>query len=335
LTGVGEADSRSGAEAEALAALARIFQVRIETQTAQWQKYLQVESNGRSRIEQNQSIALLTKASTDRVIEGAEIVEVAQQKSRYYALAVIDRSQAKNRLTEQIQQLDADVAQAVDLARAGSVKLIRIRNYKNAIKMLMLREALNTDLTIVNPVGEGVPPRISTGDAVQEFVAWLDKDFLIHVQMTGRESVVIQKAVIDALIENHLPHPFPLPVGEGGRRPGEGRGEGMGEGRSEKVPPDLIVTGEVAFTPIRLSQPFQYVRWCVDLVVHETEQDRIIGVAALSGREGHLSNTEAEARAMQSLLPKVTEAIGGIIARYFSDEFKLITDRPLSCVKGG
>ena len=311
LVGVGESDSRSGAETAALAVLARIFHVRIEQKTEEWQQYLQVESKGRSRVEQNQSIAVLTKASTDRVLEGAEIVEVAQEKSRYYALAVINRQQATNRLTEQIQQLDEEVRKTLDLAQEGSTKLIRIRNYKDTIKRLMLREAYNTDLAIVNLLGEGVPPLISTREVVQVFSTWLAKNFLVDVQISGSESAVIKKAITEALLQEE----FPVAATTEGA--------------------DLWVTGAVDIVPVSLAgQPFQYVRWCVDLTVYEAEQNRIVGVAALSGREGHLSATEAAARAVKSLLPKVTEATRGIIASYFSDEFKAIKNGPSSCVKG-
>jgi hypothetical protein len=332
LTGVGESDSLSGAEAAAISALARIFHVQIEQKTAEWQSYLQVESRGRRQTEHNQSIQLLTMASTDKALEGAEIVETAQEKPHYYALAVIDRRQAKNRLTEQIEQLDRDAQKTIHLAREASVKLIKIRHYRRAIKTLMLREGYNADLAIVNLLGSGLSPILSTSEVVQELSGWLDKNFLIHIQIHGEESDVVQMAVIDARIQEGFP------VGIVGRKgllslsvPSL---DGLGLPHPPSMP-DVLVSGEVRFKPVHYSgQSFQYVRWCVDLTVHEVEQDRIIGVATLSGREGHLSDTEAKARAIQSLLPKVTMEISGLIATYLSDELKTINNPPLSCVRG-
>ncbi len=317
LVGVGQADSREGAEAEARAAIAKIFHARIRQETEQWQKYLEVESRGKTQVEQKQAIESVTAVSTEKVLEGVEIVERAQDGPLYYALAVMDRLQSTTRLTEQITALNRTIDNMLHLARTSPDKLTRITNFKKGIKTLLLRDAYNADLMIVNVKGEGVPSAVSPLDAVQEFETWLSKNFLIDVEIAGPHHEVVKEVIIEALLRDR----FPVKGEEKGR-----------ENPASK--PDLLIKGEVALSPSHLpNQPFVYVRWCVDLTVLETAGNRIVGVVTKSGREGHLSEAEATARAIRSLQPQISSGMVASLSEYFTGEFKSVENRPSACAK--
>ncbi len=325
LVGVGQSDSQEGAESDALAALAKIFHAQISQQTADWQKYIQVESRGKSQVEQKQSIESLTKVSTNKVLEGAEIVERAQEGSVHYALAVIDRLQSATTLTERVASLDQKINASLDLARSAPDKLSRIKNYKLAIKMFLLRDAYNTDLQIVNVKGGGVPTLVSPTKIVQEFESWLAQNFLIDVKVGGAQGAVVQKAIIASLLKEG----FPI---KGGPAAG-GEFDDLESGGGKTTGPDLLVRGEVILSPVNLpGQEFKYVRWCVDIEVQETKGNRIVGVVTRSGREGHLSRSEAEARATRALQSDILADVGATLAEYFTGEFQPVTDRPSSCM---
>jgi hypothetical protein len=306
LVGVGVSDSRKGAESEALASLAKVFRAQISQQTDELERYLQSESMGKTKIEQKKSLESLTKVSTDKVIEGAAIVETAQEESSFYALAVLDRLQSSAILTERIATLDQAAAESVHRARAASDKLSRIKNYKNAIHRLLLREIDNTDLAIINIKGSGIPAPIPSSQVVLEFNEWLVDHFLIAVKISGVSGEIVEKAIIESLIRDG----FPV--------------QGDQE-QSDAKAPDLLVKGEVTLSPMEIpGQSFKTVRWCVDLTIVETKENRIVGVINRSGREGHLSEPEAKARALRILQPEVAIEVGRKLADYFTGESQMV-----------
>ena len=312
LVGVGQANTREGAEADAQASLAKIFRARIEQQTTDWETYIQIESRGKTKIEQKKSIESITKVSTDKVVEGVQIVETAQDGSTYYAFAVLDRLQATVSLTERITNFDEKINATISLARNAPDKLSRIKNYKRAINTSLLRDAANIDLQVVNVKGNGIHSPVSITNVAQEFDEWLAKNFLIDVKVNGANGPAVEKAVIESLLREG----FPVNGGEA----------------SDGVAGDLLVKGDVTLSPVNLpGKSFKYVRWCVDLTILETKGNLIVGVVQKSGREGHLSESEAKARAMRALQPKVIADIGGRLAEYFTGEFQPILNRASSC----
>ncbi len=312
LVGVGQADSRDRAKSDALASIAKIFRVRIEQQTTDWEKYIQIESRGKTEIEQKKTIESLTEVSTDKVIEGAQIIETAQDGAIYYALAVIDRLQATASLTERITDFDEKINVSIELARNAPDKLSRIKNYKRAINTFLRRDAANIDLQVISVKGNGIHPAVSLTKVAQEFDEWLANNFSIDVNVSGTNGPVVQQTIIESLLQEG----FPVNAG------------------SNTVPPDLFVKGDVTLSPVKFpGKPFNYVRWCVDLAILETKGNKIVGVVQKSGREGHISAEEAEARAIRALQPVIIADVGGRIAEYFTGETKTVRSGSSSCAR--
>ena len=61
---------------------------------------------------------------------------------------------------------------------------------------------------------------------------------------------------------------------------------------------------------------FVYVRWCSDLLVLENKPQRIIGVVSRSGREGHVTQKEALARASKAMQAAVTSDVANALSSY-------------------
>jgi len=313
LVGVGQSDTRDKAKADAMASIAKIFRTRIEQQTTDWEKYVQIESRGKTNIEQKKSLESITKISNDKIVEGVQIVETAQDGLLYYALAIIDRLQATVSLSERMTDLDGNIREAIDQARNAPDKLSRIKNYKRAIKLSLTRDATNIDLQIVNVKGSGINAPNSLTQVAKEFDEWLAKNFLIDVKVTGTNGPAVQKAVIESLLQEG----FPV----------------NGEDAASSSP-DLLVKGDVTLAPIVLpGKSFHYVRWCVELTILETKGSQIVGVISKSGREGHLSSSEAEVRAIRVLQPKVITDIGEQLAEYFTGAFQPKLKQSSSCTR--
>ena len=73
---------------------------------------------------------------------------------------------------------------------------------------------------------------------------------------------------------------------------------------------DLLIKGSATMWNADLPDPrFVYVRWCADLLVIEDKPQRIIGVVSRSGREGHLTQGEAFARASKAMQAAVVSDV--------------------------
>ncbi|MEK6586295.1 MAG: LPP20 family lipoprotein, partial [Nitrospirota bacterium] len=129
LTGVGQADTRSNAEDQAYAAVARIFKAEVAAQAKDWESYWVVENHGVSNAERRLTIDSVTKVSTDKVLENVRIADVwYDSKSRvYYALSVMNRPQAEASLMEKVAALDRTIDTDVTESRQAIDKLAKVR----------------------------------------------------------------------------------------------------------------------------------------------------------------------------------------------------------------
>ena len=162
LTGVGQADIRSNAEDQAYAAVARIFKAEVAAQAKDWESYLVVENRGASNAERRLTIDNVTKVSTDKVLENVRIADVwYDSDSRlYYALGVMNRSQAEATLMEKVSALDRAIEADVAESRQTTDKLAKVRALRRAGRNLVLREVYNTDLRVIRLSGHGTHPLI-------------------------------------------------------------------------------------------------------------------------------------------------------------------------------
>jgi hypothetical protein len=82
--------------------------------------------------------------------------------------------------------------------------------------------------------------------------------------------------------------------------------------------PDLIVKGGVTFEPIQMPAggSTRFVRWSAAFDLTDRAAQQVIGSVTRQGREGHLTASEAEARALRAAGQEVTEEVGRRIAEF-------------------
>ncbi|HUU39768.1 MAG TPA: LPP20 family lipoprotein, partial [Desulfatiglandales bacterium] len=202
LTGVGYDSERELAENKARTEIAKIFLSRIESKTKSYQSYLQVSSKGKLDIEENLSIQDITEVSTQMVLSGVRIVQVYQEtkpESLFYALAVLDREQSMNILTDKIRELDMDIKDFLLRAEAEKDMLARVKYLKQAVRKHVMREAYDAELRIVNGIGTGISPPISFTEIKSRLESVLFRDFLIGVSVIGSRADEVQDALIQGL----------------------------------------------------------------------------------------------------------------------------------------
>lgn len=321
LTGVGQADTRSNAEDQAYTAVARIFKAEVAAQAKDWESYLLVENRGASNTERRLMIDNLTKVSTDKVLENVRIADVWYDAGRrvYYALGVMNRSQAEAALMEKVAALDRAIDADVAESRQTIDKLAKIRALRRAGRNLVLREAYNTDLRVIRLSGQGLSSTYQVNELSGELEQFLATNLVLAVQVSGDHAEPVGRALAEGLLR------------EGLRVTAQTQ-------REEAGSPELIVRGTTRLFPIEVRDPhFKYVRWCSDFEIVESGTGRVLGAIAHGGREGHLTEREATAKALRVIRQELSSEVAKAIAAHIFGEIALPEpdSMPASCPQEG
>lgn len=298
-TGVGRGDNGRAAEDAAYAAVAKIFSVNVQQQTRDLDRLMEVQAKGKSETARRLEIEQLTRTSTDRVLEGVEIAERWEDPATkvHFALAALDRQQAEARLSEKTRLLDREVAEDLSAARdEKGEKLARLRAYRRAASALASRAALSSDLQIVSIKPLALDPPISSAVLASEMEKFISSSLAIRVEVGGPQGEMLAKAVAEALNRQGLP---------------------VSQGKEA----DLLIRGEAAVWDADIPDPkIKFARWCADFQLIDMKNDAVYASIARSGREGHLSASEARNRALRAMQPEVIEELSGKIGAFLSGD---------------
>lgn len=317
LSGVGQADTRQAASDEAYAAVARVFRAEVEAQAKDWESYLVVEQRGTSNTERRLTLDHVTKVTTEKALENVGIADTwyDSKKGLYYALAVMDRAQAETSLIERMTTLDQAIEADVVESRQTMDKLAKVRSLRRAARNLVLREAYNADLRVVRTTGQGAAAAYRVDELTAELERFLATNLVMALQIHGDHAEPVRRALTEGLLREGL-QVMAEPVYE----------------RAEA--PELLLRGTVRLFPIEVKDPqFTYVRWCSDFDIVETRAGRVVGAVARGGKEGHLTEREATAKALRVMQQEFSTEVAKAIAAHVFGEAALPMPaaRPSGC----
>ncbi len=299
LVGVGQAGSRTVAEERAYASVAKIFSAHVQSRVQDTEAFRLSEKDGSTQTQRDLALERTTRVTTKKVLSNVQVLDrwVHPETKEHFVLAGLDRQQVEQGLVETIQASDHTIEDDVHVARNTSDKLIRIGKLKHAIQVWHEREIVNADLRVIRENGHGILAGYRLGELTQELEAFLAKHFLVDVRIDGEQASGVQSAIVQKLRQEG----FPV-LTTGTSLNADSEGQIMVNAQSA----DLLINGEVHVWDIESLDPlFLYARWCGDIRILDPEQDRVVGVVSRSGREGHVTSREAQARAsamMQSTL---------------------------------
>ena len=202
LCGVGDGSTRETADNEARAELAKIFEANIKSVATSFESASQQVSSttGETWVEA-QKVTRWSMVSTDRVLTASHVLERWDDgRGTQWSLAVINRAQAGRDLRDRIMNKDAIVRAKLASARAAKSRLERFSALKGAMLALAEREALNSDLRVVDAAGRGIPSPYDVG----EILALLDDasgKLSIAVLVAGAAADQVQACLEEALTE--------------------------------------------------------------------------------------------------------------------------------------
>jgi hypothetical protein len=313
LAGVGESDTPKAAEDRAYGVIARIFKAAVDSRTTELEKYLQTETKGKTEVQRQVAIEEMTKVTSEKVLENVKIAERWQDKTtaRYYALAVINRSHAAAALKERINSLDVEAKTLLKIAKDTTDKFEKIRTLRRTIRILISRDLYNTDLRVINPIGKGLENLINLTNIIQELEVFLAKEFNVYVTVAGNNSYAVTRSIIEGLNR-----------------------EGFSVLRKvvDANMADLLIVGEAALWKADIPDPkWKYVRWCSDFQLIDTKNGKTFGAISRSGKEGHLTLSEAENKAMAVMQKEIVFAITGQVANFIYGEIKPLEEAGGGC----
>lgn len=329
LVGVGQAESRAVAEDHAYAAVARIFKAEVSAQAKDWESYLLIEQRGHSSEERRLTLDNLTRVSTDKVLENVRIVDrwVDRHKGLHYALAGMHRPQAETSFMEKIAELDRSISDDVEEAHRPSDKLAKVRALRRAARNLVLRETYNADLRVIRPSGQGTAAAYRVSELTHELEQFLATNLVLAVAVTGDQVEPAQRALTEGLLKEGL-QVTSRPWG----------GDRSSGGDASGPVPELLLRGVVRVWPIDVRDPqFKFVRWCSDFEVVDLASHRVVGALSKGGKEGHLSDREAIAKAVRVMQQEFSADVAKAIAAhvYGESELPAQASQPAGCPRDG
>lgn len=304
LTGVGQADNRSRAEDRAYAAVARIFTTAVASQAKDREVYSIVENRGIANIERRLTIDSATNVSTEKVLENVRVIDnwYDSDTALHYALAVMNRSQAEASLTDKLAELDRAITAEIAKARQTGDTLVKIRALLKAGRTAVLREAYNTDLRVIRHSGQGIPSAYPPNELFSELEQFLATNLTLAVHVSGEQAELARHALVEGLLREGLPVRTQASEGDADS-------------------PELFVRGTVRFFPVKVGDPhFTYVRWCSDFEVLNVVTGHVIGAVARGGKEGHVTEGEAMAKALRVMQQEVSSEAAKAIAAHILDD---------------
>lgn len=157
LSGKGEDSHQAVARDRARADLAKVFEVRIQEQSADNISSSSQTENGKTNMKLEASTSRDISTRTDQIISGIEIAETWKDETskQFHVLAVLERMKASKNLREAISQLDDVTAHAIKRAQQSNNLLQKIGLAQAALQAQLEREIYNKQLKVADYSGLG------------------------------------------------------------------------------------------------------------------------------------------------------------------------------------
>ena len=199
----GSASDSEVAKDRAQANLSKIFELRIQESSTTTQDVQAHKANGVESVQSSARIASKVSVHTSKMMNGVRIAEQWQNPDdlTYYALAVLDRSQASNSVRDEINRLDREIAFTMMNAGSRENTLHEIGELQRAIVMQAERNSLQKTLKILDLHGKGKPSSQNLAELKSQqmqLLQSLNMKGLVTADPTGELDKVLQGAMSNA-----------------------------------------------------------------------------------------------------------------------------------------
>ena len=212
VSATGSASKAEVAKDRALGNLAKIFELQVRESSTTTQDVQTHKTDGAESVQSTARIASKVNVHTDKMINGARIAEQWQNPDdlTYYALAVLDRTQAGNNIRSEINRLDRETAFIMAGLESRKDPVLKVADLQNAILMQTERNSLQKSLKIIDLAGRGKPSAWNIAELVEQ-----QQKVLRSLRM---QSVVVTDSVgeLDKVLQSAMAHAGFAQSSEGG-----------------------------------------------------------------------------------------------------------------------
>lgn len=203
LSASGSASKAEQAKARALSNLAKIFEVQIREVSTTSQDVKTHQQGGVETVEKSARIASTVNLKTDKMVQGVRIAEQWQNSTdlTFYALAVLDRTQAGNNIRGEMRELDDQTQYALDQQVNRSDALLKISDLHKVNTLQQDRQTLQKTLKIIDLKGKGAPARwnlAQLNEQLQSALRSLPLQISVKADDVGGLNAIIQGAAAKA-----------------------------------------------------------------------------------------------------------------------------------------
>ncbi len=296
LTAVGYGADRPTAEDKARAEIAKIFYSDIRSSNRTYQEIRETTAGGESSSTENINFEEITNVSTRKVLSGVRISQVYRESGparQFYALAVLDRYQTEKILRQKIEELDRDIRKLYSESLQQKDKLSQVQHLQLCVRNHILRQAYDTELRIISPIGRGISPAVSFTEIKKRLNDVLLRDFFIALSVKGTRADEIQRALVEALNRK-------------------------GFSITEDIPrASVLARGTIDIKPIEQgASNWKFVRWKAYFDLVDQQGGAVFGSVQKTGKAGHLNLAQAEERAIRKMRKTLAEEISADLTQY-------------------
>ncbi len=281
LGAVGYAQDRTGAEAAAVSNISKILKQKVESQSTASQKY----EDNLTDLNREYETSVTTSSLIDE-ITGVKIQEVWNaSKNEVYALSLIDRDEVGRYYTQKIKDNENAINGLLNFMIDNEATFEGVAACQNALEVAMENDTYLELLAVINPtMYKNLNLSYKSTSAVAVLLQLEKEKIYVGVYVTGdvdeRVSSALSKAFKETGYKSETLSTF--------------------AGPSTTMP--YVLYGELSVSPFTMtsSQDNKYVRFTLNTELVDMKNKTFLPWS-ISGREAHLTETEAAQRAIRTI----------------------------------
>lgn len=282
LTAIGEGDSRSDAENMAAGNLARIFESNIKAEETVNQRYMELTKNSKTDVEEQTDVTKSVNIQSQQILFNIQFGEsYTDDVGRIYAIAYLNRMKTAEIYENKINKNAGRIDYFMGIAEKTADAILKYAAMNAASAVSSHNELLLAQLTIIFPSAIDMLEINYNHDQIVKEANAAAKAVSCKIDIQNDEENKIT-ILLEELI-NDLG--FVL--------------------SNDNV---LKIDGNILLEKTDLKRDLEFVRY--ELQVNVTDnKDNVIVSMSEKGREGHISASEAKARAIRTLSKKINKEL--------------------------
>ncbi len=282
LTAIGEGDSRSDAENMAAGNLARIFESNIKAEETVNQRYMELTKNSKTDFEEQTDVTKSVNIQSQQTLFNIQFGEsYTDDVGRIYAIAYLNRMKTAEIYENKINKNADRINYFMGISEKSADAILKYAAMSAATTVSSINESLLAQLTIIFPstidmleINYNHDQIVKEANAAAKAVSCK-----IDIQNDEENKVTI---LLEELIND------------------------MGFVLSENNV--LKIDGNILLEKTDLKRDLEFVRYELQINVTDNKDNVIVSMSE-KGREGHVSVSEAKARAIRTLSKKINKQL--------------------------